>query len=138
MDKTSIRKKIIGLRNALDLETVRENSEKISRNLFACGEFIKSRHLMAYMSLDKEVQTESIIKKSLEMGKKVYLPVVDKNKSELKITELPGLDIEFESGPFGIREPAKKELRLTSPTVLDCVIIPGVAFDANGGRLGFG
>lgn len=129
---------MIGLRSALDPETVRTNSERISRNLFACEEFKRSRHLMAYMSLEKEVQTDSIIKISLKMGKKVYLPVVDKNKKELRVTELPGLDIEFESGPFGIREPAEKELRWASPRVLDCVIIPGVAFDVNGGRLGFG
>lgn len=127
-----------GKRAALDAETRARHSLEISRRLCALKEFEKSGNVMFYLSLEKEVQTEKMIEYSFQAGKAVYVPVVDKAARSLEVVELPGLDIQFEIGAFGIREPVKS-LRKTVPrTRVDFVVTPGLAFDFEGGRIGFG
>ena len=81
---------------------------------------------MFYLSLEKEVQTEEMVKSSLNLGKKAYVPVVDKKNRRLEISELSGMDIEFEIGAYGIREPGKKYRQIVSPKRINFVVVPGL------------
>ena len=90
------------------------------------------------MSLPREVQTDEMIQKALDLGKKVFVPIVDMNHRRLDISEVPNLDIEFEEKRFGIREPGLSHLNICSPNILDLVLVPGLAFDRKGGRIGYG
>ena len=79
-----------------------------------------------------------MIERAFELGKKVYVPIVDRERHILKITKLPGPDIEFETGAYGIREPGRKLREIVSPETLELVVAPGIVFDLKGGRIGFG
>ena len=48
------------------------------------------------------------------------------------------MDIEFETGAHGIREPGRKHQYIVSPERIDFVVVPGLVFDLRGGRIGFG
>ena len=136
--KAAIREKILRLRKGLRFDQIRAWSAEISLNLFSLEEYLQSRNVLYFLSLEREVQTGEMIERALGMGQKVFVPIVDREAGELKITGLPGLDIEFDAGPYGIREPARSFWDLVSPEVLDCIVAPGLAFDLRGGRIGYG
>jgi len=115
-----------------------KGSRAIADNLYSVEAFTESRDILFYLSLEKEVQTDAMIERSLELGKRVYVPVVDSESPGLRITELPGLDIEFATGAYGIREPEKQYRRFVSTAQIDFVVVPGLVFDLRGGRVGFG
>ena len=138
IQKASIRKEILRIREGREDEDLRRMSRKIADHLFGLGEFQNSGHVLFYLSLEKEVRTDEMIGQSLNLGKSVYVPLVDKREGHLKISRLLGLDIEFQKGCFGIREPAVENLERVPPLVIDFVVAPGLAFDRKGGRIGFG
>jgi 5-formyltetrahydrofolate cyclo-ligase len=69
------------------------------------AEFQASRNILFFLSLPSEVQTDEMIQQALNLGKKVHVPLVDAKRRRLNISEISGLDIEFEEKRFGILEP---------------------------------
>jgi len=138
MKKESIRKKILSLRNSQSPFQAITKSHRIKERLFISPEFIKAKTIMFYVSTKDEVKTESMIKYALELGKKVVVPISDLKKKTLHLSEIKDFDNELEPGAFNILEPKKDFLRPVSPEQVDLVIVPGVAFDENGDRIGYG
>ncbi|MFQ5674065.1 MAG: 5-formyltetrahydrofolate cyclo-ligase [Nitrospinales bacterium] len=138
LSKSRLRREFSQKRAALNKIAVLENSRKIAGNLYSLKAFAESQNILFYLSLEKEVQTDAMIARSFELGKKVYVPSVDNESYGLRITELPGLDIEFETGTYGIREPGKQYRHFVSAARIDFVVVPGLVFDRQGGRVGFG
>ena len=94
-----------------------------------------SQTIMLYYSIGHEVATISIILKLLKEGKKVALPTcIDKINIRAGIVH----DLnELRPGVFGIHEPLLSSVEM-NPAEIDLLIVPGVAFDRNGMRLGHG
>ena len=92
---------------------------------------------MFYAAKGNEVRTENMIKESIRMGKKVAVPVMRKERT-LSPSLLTDYDTELTIKRFGILEPREKCLRFIKPEEIEIVIVPGVAFDRCGGRIGFG
>ena len=126
------------LRGALSGESIGIKSRDIAQKLKDLAEFKACRNILFFLSLPDEVQTDGMIQKALDLGKKVYVPLVDAKSRRLNLSEIPGLDIEFEEKRFGIREPGLSHIKIVSPSALDFVLVPGVAFDRKGGRIGYG
>jgi 5-formyltetrahydrofolate cyclo-ligase len=136
MDKATVRKIMIQRRNDLTLNEVDSLSRKIEVNLFSCEDFLNHDNVLYYLSFGKEVRTDSMIEHSLRLGKAVYVPRIIKNKNRLEVCEIKNLKTDFELNDFGIREPFGVPAALS--TKLDAIVVPGVAFDCSGGRIGFG
>lgn len=126
------------LREALSEESIREKSLEIARKLVGLAEFQASQNILFFLSLPSEVQTDEMIQQALSLGKKVHVPLVDAKHRRLKISEISGLDIGFERKQFGILEPGLAHLKIVPPETLDFVLVPGLAFDRKGGRVGYG
>jgi 5-formyltetrahydrofolate cyclo-ligase len=90
---------------------------------------------MVYLALPQEVQTTRIIAQARGWQKRVAVPVVQ--GSTLAAVELPDDPAQLRRGRFGILEPSGTQV-VIPPEEVDCVMVPGVAFDYRGGRLGFG
>jgi 5-formyltetrahydrofolate cyclo-ligase len=90
---------------------------------------------MAYMALPQEVQTTRIIEEARRQQKRVVVPLIERD--QLIAVELPLDHTRLRRGRFGILEPCDATMRVP-PEDIDCVLIPGVAFDHKGRRLGFG
>lgn len=135
--KDAIRKQILEVRNRLPDDEVYRLSEKIFFNLKENCYFKNSTHVMIYLDFKNEVKTDFIINYCLEHGKKVHIPICIPETHELCISRITSLS-ELQTGHYGIREPITKYLRLSEISLIDLVLVPGVAFDSAGNRIGFG
>lgn len=106
----------------------------INQNLQHLIEFMKFEYVMAFSPLPHEVD----IKDSLDWilkEKSLILPRV--NSDQLEVYEVKNLEQDLEIGSFKILEP-KVTCKSVNRGILNCVVVPGVCFDENGYRLGYG
>jgi len=114
-------------------------SERIVRRFMDLPEYEKAGTIMFYVDVRDEVRTRQALPEALASGKRIVVPYC--LDGELELFWLENMD-ELELGMYRILEP-KVELRdvaakRLTPTDLDLVMVPGVAFDRNGGRTGHG
>lgn len=115
-------------------EARREKSRKIEEKLFSLPEFQSAGAVMLFASFRSEVETDSIIRRALGAGKRVILPKV--RGTELALFEIRDFRTDVAPGAWGIPEPAESlPVQLND---IDCIIVPGAAFDERGNRLGYG
>ncbi|SCY30700.1 5-formyltetrahydrofolate cyclo-ligase [Butyrivibrio sp. INlla14] len=140
-DKKSIRKKMIKDRDRLSTQELSEKTKLIQERLFSSEEYKKALNILIYASMGSEVITDGIIKNALESGKNVFCPkVTDRAKREMAFVKITSLS-DLKSGYMGIREP-----EISETSVIFCadafshslVIMPGVSFDRDRNRLGYG
>ena len=136
--KATIRKDILEKRKSQDPQKRVAQSRSIMRALLSRKEFQAADKILIYLSQDEEVGTDSLLGRALELGKRVCVPVVDRENDELRVSELPGPEIDFRLGAFGVREPADEDLNFVPSDQIDLVVVPGLAFDRQGGRIGYG
>ena len=136
--KTTIRKEILEKRKSQDPQVSAAQSRSITGTLIGRKEFQTANRILIYLSKDGEVGTDHLLGRAFELGKRVCVPVVDRGNDELRISELPGPEIDFRLGAFGVREPAEGDLNFVTPDQIDLVVVPGLAFDRRGGRIGYG
>lgn len=138
LNKQSLRKQLLIKRSELSPEFVLENSKKIAENLLNLDIYQSSNNIMLYIATQDEVQTQKIIESAQRDKKRIFIPLIIRRDNAL----LPSLVIDFEKelipGILGIYQPRKEFYRIYPPTVLDLIIVPGVAFTIRGHRLGRG
>jgi 5-formyltetrahydrofolate cyclo-ligase len=136
--KQTLKQEIFKKRNSLNKEDINKKSIEIKNNLFSLPEFKKAKNIVIYVSFNSEVDTKEIIKELLKnKEKKVIVPFVEKNNPILQLSELKDLN-ELEPKTFDILEPKEKSIREFNPEKVDMILIPGVVFDLNGHRIGYG
>ncbi len=101
-------------------------------------EYARARGIACYVSKDTEVDTRVLIRHALDHGKRVLIPVVRKGDVELFFSEIKDLGRELTPGTFGILEPKPEFVREVSLDQVDNMFVPGIAWDRNGYRLGWG
>lgn len=137
MDKEHIRRRAFELRRA---ETDRQGkSLAICDRLFELDEFRSSQVVLFYANTGTEVETTNHIAKARSLGKQIALPYCVGN--EIRLADVQGLE-DLEPGAFDILEPRheirRDETISRDAASIDLVLVPGVAFDMRGGRLGRG
>lgn len=139
--KEEIRKQVLGIRNNLHKEKVVEWSSKIIQKLYSLKEYKESSFIMTYVDFKNEVITKELILQSFKLGKRVAVPVMcyDENKNgQIKISEISDYDKDLAKGSFGILEPICSNKPFVNENMIDFIVVPGVGFDINGQRIGFG
>lgn len=124
-------------RNMLSDAQVSGKSEKIMERFLALPEAQKAKTVMAYVGVKKEAQTTELIRRLLREGKRVLVPVTDFKKKELVPSEIFGIE-DLELKGFGLMEPKESALRPVPLGQIGLIVVPGVSFDACGGRIGSG
>ncbi len=135
-DKKTLRKEIITKRNNIDV-TEKENKDKKILDRFYDSKYYKeSKHIFVYISYGSEINTKEIINKAFKDNKKVYVPRTEFKTRLMDAVEIKSLDNLIKSS-YGALEPSKEEPYI-DPNELDLIVVPGLAFDRNGGRMGYG
>ncbi len=130
--KKSLRKEILEKRDLLRKQEIIEKSREIKEKLLLMPEFINAKTVAFYVSFSKEVFTHSMIKDLL--GKKrIFVPKVISGK--ITFHEIDNFN-ELKSGKLGILEPVTPNR--VSYDEIDLIIVPGIAFDKFGHRIGYG
>ena len=133
--KDEIRKGMIKKRKNTPYSEIINKSKSIEKKLMESTEFKKSNNVLFYISYDNEVNTHDIIKKTIKSNKEVYVPISDVENKEIIISKLEDWN-NLSVGAYGILEPnIKNNFPLDK---IDLIIIPGIAFDDKGNRLGHG
>ncbi|MCR4412356.1 MAG: 5-formyltetrahydrofolate cyclo-ligase [Thermoguttaceae bacterium] len=114
-------------------------SRAICRRFADLAEFAAAPTVMLYVDIRHEVRTREFIRSTLALGKRVVVPYCDGD--ELSLFHLHSLD-ELVPSVFGLLEPPAELRALPARRIdiveVDLVMVPGVAFDRRGGRLGHG
>ena len=137
MDKTSIRQTI--LRHRKDLSPLKKSlAESVMLESLLNWEVFKNAGVIhIFISKPDEPDTRSIIEHCWSSRKKIVVPVVLPDTFDLFHSEIKSFD-DLVSGMHGTQEPSPERRIKMNPESFDLVIVPGVAFDRHGGRLGHG
>jgi 5-formyltetrahydrofolate cyclo-ligase len=135
LTKQQIRSKILFRLRTQKEDTRNRKSKKILEKLLRTGVFKTAKIIMFYIAFDGEVNTEDMIKEAKKLGKIVTVPVCKRNRITIRPCILDD-NTGLKKGPYGICEPSTK--RFIRLKTLDLVIVPGIAFDKKGNRLGRG
>ncbi|MCR6514760.1 5-formyltetrahydrofolate cyclo-ligase [Clostridium sp. LY3-2] len=132
-NKRNIRKSIIAKRDLKKEENSLKDS-KIFKNLISLNSYKRAKKIFIYIGFGSEINTKSLIEIMLREGKEVFVPkVLEEEMIALKITSLNNL---IES-KFKILEPIGEKSDIDGEE-FDLIIMPGVAFDRSGNRIGYG
>jgi 5-formyltetrahydrofolate cyclo-ligase len=138
-EKQRIRDKMLSKRKSMGSHIIQGKSEKIKEKIFALDEFRKSKHIVFYYDFRNEVATVELIIFALKTGKIVSLPVIDKKTDSIVLYCIKNITEGFtKNEKYGILEPDTKKCKKENIKLIDLIIIPGIAFDRNKNRLGFG
>jgi 5-formyltetrahydrofolate cyclo-ligase len=132
--RREMREKLASLSSA----DVRAKSAAIWEQCLLVTEFVTADWVLAYVSRGHEVATHEFIKRLLAMGKHVCVPKFDEPTSQYVVSELHDFDKDLVKGKFGILEPCAEAVRRVEPGKLGALLVPGLAFDMMGNRLGRG
>lgn len=136
-DKAEVRKRLLGLRNALSVEDIAAGSAEIVTRLARIEEIRRASTLMVYLGFGSEVMIDDLIPWGWGEGKRIVVPFCFPESRELAACRIDGFD-ELERGLYGIRAPKAGRLRVVSKGEIDVVLVPAVAFDRRGYRIGYG
>lgn len=135
MTKVQLRKWILRQLTQQKEDDRRRKSAVIRRKLRHLEVFRSAKTIVCYVSLSYEVETWRLIEQMLEDRKRVVVPVV--HREGLRLSELRQ-PTDLAPGAFGVWEPIPRARRFVSPQDVDLVVVPGLAFDRAGHRLGHG
>ncbi len=122
----------------MDPEEINKKSCIIKDKLLSLNCFKGAQTVMFFLSFGSEVNTFPIIDKALKLGKRVVVPKTIPDRREMIPSLLLDLSADLEPGLKGILEPKASSLRPVPAKEIDLVVVPGVAFDSYGNRLGYG
>ncbi len=133
--KRTLRRKILALRNALDADTIARWSAAGRQSLAELDAYQSARTVHLFVPFGSEVDTRPILEDLWARNVRTVLPRVapDRGLDHLAVT---GWE-ELEPGAYSIPEPVAR-CGAVDPVEVDLILVPGVAFDRLGGRLGYG
>lgn len=127
-------------RNELSSDQRRELSSLVCKHASEWLEKKDMASMLAYVSFRSELDTEALISQAWKDGRRVLLPRVIPASSEMSVHTVNAWD-ELEPGTYGIHEPiisGRASQGIEGNTLPSVVFVPGLAFDLEGGRLGYG
>lgn len=133
MDKSALRKQIRDKKRAMTLEQIEEASARLAELFLASDVYRNAKTIYGYLPYNQEVRTVPMLEQAIRDGKQVAVPKV--YGEEMLFILMDDLS-KVETGYAGIPEPIADGPVAQDPTAL--VLMPGLAFDAAGHRIGYG
>lgn len=135
-DKKILRKEIIKKRDNIDITEKEKMDKDILIRFFESKYYVDAEKIFIYISYGSEINTRKIISKALKEKKRIYVPRTEFKTRVMDAVEITSFDNLVESS-YGILEPSIEKPYI-NPNELDLIVVPGVAFDRRGGRVGYG
>jgi 5-formyltetrahydrofolate cyclo-ligase len=135
--KAGLRKEFLKKRDALDAAERARGSALVRQRIFQHPKWKACSTILCYVSFSSEVETHTLIQEALRVKKRVVVPLHDPATKDTPLSELRRF---ADLGPShrGVLQIQPEFRRLVNPAAIDLALLPGIAFDRRGGRLGFG
>lgn len=135
-NKKALRREFLSKRAAVPQAERDRISHELITKFMATEIYRRARIIMAYASTPDELQLNELFAACLAERKTLAIPLIV-GKGLIQAVAVPNLDA-LEVGAFNILTVKREFRKIVDPAQIDCVIVPGLAFDVSGGRLGMG
>ncbi len=135
--KKELRKNILAVRRGMTREEVAAGSDKLAEHLCAWPVYQNAKNIMLYLAMPDEPHLDKVISNAFAAGKTICVPHMRETRGLMDAAVIANLD-DLVVGQFNLLTPNPATLKLLEPSELDLIIVPGVAFDKDGRRLGMG
>ena len=141
-NKSDQRRYLKKLRGSIPCGLRKKKSADISRRLLNSDEYRSANTIMIYMSFGTEVETDTVFDTILRDKKRLVVPLCNTENRTMKGCYIPGKSC-LETGNYGIYEPKRTlvlsgEICTADKRDIDLIIVPGLGFDKDGYRIGYG
>jgi len=136
--RQQLRRQMRSARKALSTEQQQSAGASLLKNLQQQVSFNSAEHIALYLASDGEIDPQSVIDYCWAQGKQVYLPVLDPDLHNQLLFVHYDQNTLMCRNKYDISEPAVPYQKSIPATDLDLVLLPLVAFDNNGNRMGMG
>lgn len=134
--KKKLRKEIQEKRDSIPITDRKKRSKIIAEKFHNTNYYADSNNILTYYPFGSEIDTAIVISQALKNNKSIILPKV--YGQELKLYYVDKLPEQLERGQYGIMEPIPHFCKPAEIKDIDLVVIPGLGFDKNLNRLGYG
>src|SRR3989442_5195985 len=138
VEKEQFRGYILRLRDRQSTRDIEQKSVEVMDQVLHLHEYVRARGIGCYGSKGREVDTRPLIRKALDSNNRVLVRVVKKGDIDLLFSEIKDLGKELAPGSFNIPEPKLEYIRPESLDAVDVMFVPGIVWDKEGYRLGWG
>lgn len=136
LEKKILRREFLSKRAAVSIDERDRVSHALIKKFMATELYRKAKVIMAYASTPNELQLDELFAACFADKKVLAIPLIV-SKGIMRAVEVPSFD-SLEVGAFNILTVKAELRRFIEPEQIDCVVVPGAAFDVHGGRLGLG
>jgi 5-formyltetrahydrofolate cyclo-ligase len=134
--KNTIREIVKEKRKSIPKKAKEKMDDIIFNKVLESEAYKNAKLIFVYVSFEGEVDTHRIIKYALNHNKRICVPKIISIKEGFRAVEIKSFE-ELEEGAYNILEPESFENEVNEKDI-DLILMPGVAFDKNGGRVGYG
>lgn len=134
-EKQQLRRRQKAAFGALDRCLRRQADEKICKKLLSLPSYQKAKTVFCFVPMQDEVDVTPFLQAVLQSGRRLAVPLC-LEQGQMEAREITGLS-QLQAGAYGILEPPR-QAAVVLPQEIDFAVIPGLGFDADGGRLGRG
>jgi 5-formyltetrahydrofolate cyclo-ligase len=136
--KQEIRNTMLNKLAALPPEELAAKTKAVEDRLFEFANFLEARIAMLYTPIQGEVDTAEVIRRSYHYNKIIVLPSFDQVRHRMTLLKVDHAEKDLIQGPRGNLEPDPARCKAVPLDCLDIAIIPGLAMDEKGARIGSG
>ncbi|MBU0972578.1 MAG: 5-formyltetrahydrofolate cyclo-ligase [Proteobacteria bacterium] len=136
--KNSVLAQVAEKLDALTKEELVEKYNCIENKLFEFANFMEANLAFLSTPVGTQIPTEAIIRKALNIEKGIVLPVFTDAKNSIQLYKITDYDKDLVANANDVLEPNPERCKKVSLDDIEIAIIPGLAFDDKGGRVGFG
>lgn len=137
MFKNELRKKLKKIRDDIPSDKRKIEEKIIAETLLNSEIYKNSKSIFIYNSFRSEVDTSYIIEEALDFGKIVALPITNPIDHSMEAYEINKKSVLVQD-EYGIQSPDTKTSKIINPKEIDLAIVPMLAYDSYGNRLGYG
>ncbi|MBF0376692.1 MAG: 5-formyltetrahydrofolate cyclo-ligase [Desulfamplus sp.] len=138
ISKQSIVNEVLERVAVLTPDEIAAKQKAVESNFLTFANFLEADLVLLYLPRSSELPTETIIKTSLEVKKGIVLPAYSESRHSITLLRINNYDSDIIKTESDILEPNPNTCKKIPLDMIDVALIPGLAFDEKGGRVGFG
>lgn len=135
--KQELRAELLQRRRKLSQETILAQSSKMAEHLFAWPSYQQAKNIMFFLSMSDEPNMMTMIEHAWQQGKTVCIPHMRGQFAIMDAAIIKNMD-SLVRGRFNLLVPDPAHVTLMEPSCIDVIVVPAVAYDRQGNRLGMG